>query len=410
MMRHLGWVWLGALVLVPLSVVGGLVLWHTAAPAWREIQFVEDRTVPPATTAGFPRLTALPKPPTVDNPFQMDFAHKDARALDLSGQGDVLARGALFDSTTLWPTALPPEFRPGELLEQGKDPGLGVRAIQAQGLTGRGVHVAILDNAPLWRDHPEYAGITIKYAEAGAVPHAGGVPVFSVMGGANVGVAPGVKVSYYTVQFGADNGQLHDFTYMAAAINRILDENRRLPEEDRVRVICAPIGASPDEVGYEDLRAAYRRAVRDGVLLVTSDMVGLYSYQVMGLGREPYADPNQARSYTPGSWWADAWFNNGGQFWFAGKTIYVPMEARTLAAQTGPDYRYYPRIGLGAALPWAAGMYALAVQANPKITPEQFLKIAYETGDYTTVKRNGQEYQLGPIINPGRIIERVKAR
>lgn len=408
MIHRPGWAWLGALVVLPLTLVGGLVFRHFSTSSFSHIPIVENRNVPPATATMLQRLTTIPKSPTVDNPFQMDFTHKDASSLDLSGQGAALSRGAVFDTKARWPAALPTEFRPGELLEQGKDPGLGIRALQAQGLTGRGVHVAILDDAPLWRGHPEYEGMTINYAEVGAVPQAGGLTVLSVMSGASVGVAPGAKVSYYTTQFGADNGQLNDFTYMAAAINRILDDNRQLPDADRVRVICAPIGASPDEAGYDELRAVYRRAAKEGVLLVTSDMVTLYNYQVMGLGREPYADPDKVESYTPGSWWANAWFENGGKFWLRGNIIFVPMEARTLAAQTGPDYAYYPRIGLGAALPWAAGLYALAVQANPQITPEAFLQIAYETGDYTTVKRNGHEYRLGPIINPARAIERVK--
>lgn len=410
MTSRLGWTWFGGLVLVPLALAGALVLRHLSAPLKPAIHVVENRYVPPATDTGIQRLTAVPNPPTVDKPLQMDFGHKNARSLDLSGLGEALSRGATFDTATLWPDSLPQGFRPDELLEQGKDPGLGVRALQAQGLTGWGVHVAIIDSSPLWRGHPEYTGMAIDYAEVGAVPHAGGLPVLSVMSGASTGVAPGVRVSYYTTQVGANNGQLHDFTYLAGVINRILDQNRRLPEADRVRVICAPIGASPDELGYDALQAAYRRAMRDDVLLVTSDMFKLYSYQFMGLGREPYADPNSPRSYMPGSWWADYWFARGGKFGFNAKVILIPMEARTLAAQTGPDYRYFPRIGLGASLPWAAGLYALAVQANPQITPEAFLEIAHETGDYVTVKRDGQDYQLGPIINPGRIIARVKER
>ncbi|MDF2627710.1 MAG: hypothetical protein K0R39_1541 [Symbiobacteriaceae bacterium] len=408
MTHRLGWTWFGALAAIPLLLIGGLLIRHSAAASTPHIPIVANRNVPPATNAALVKLGAVPPPPTVDKPFQMDFTRKDARSLTLSGMGDVLSRGAVFDNTTLWPASLPNEFRPAALLEQGKDPGLGVRKLQAQGLTGAGVHVAILDNAPLWRGHPEYAGQSINYAEVGAVPDAGGLAVISIMSGASVGVAPGVKVSYYTTQFGSDDGQLRDFTYMAAAINRIMDDNRRLPVADRVRVICAPIGASPDELGYEALQAAYRRAMREDVLIVTVDMTELYGYQVMGLGREPYADPNDVRSYTTGSWWTEAWFKNGGKWWIPSNILYVPMEGRTLAAQTGPHYGYYPRIGLGAALPWAAGMYALAVQANPQITPEAFLKIAYETGDYVIVRRDGQTYQLGPIINPGRVIDQVK--
>lgn len=43
------------------------------------------------------------------------------------------------------------------LLEAGRDPGLGVRSLQARGITGQGVKIAILDQS-LLTDHPEISG------------------------------------------------------------------------------------------------------------------------------------------------------------------------------------------------------------------------------------------------------------
>ncbi|HSL95742.1 MAG TPA: hypothetical protein VLA35_07490, partial [Thermoleophilia bacterium] len=47
-------------------------------------------------------------------------------------------------------------------LERAKDPGLGVRDLHAQGVTGAGVSVAIIDGQ-LRRDHVEYADRLVAY-------------------------------------------------------------------------------------------------------------------------------------------------------------------------------------------------------------------------------------------------------
>jgi subtilisin family serine protease len=49
-------------------------------------------------------------------------------------------------------------------LERAKDPGLGVRDLHAQGVTGAGVSVAIIDGQ-LRRDHVEYADRLVAYEE-----------------------------------------------------------------------------------------------------------------------------------------------------------------------------------------------------------------------------------------------------
>ena len=52
------------------------------------------------------------------------------------------------------------------LLEAGRDPGLGVRSLQARGITGQGVKIAIIDQS-LLTDHPEISGAIAAYCETG---------------------------------------------------------------------------------------------------------------------------------------------------------------------------------------------------------------------------------------------------
>ena len=86
------------------------------------------------------------------------------------------------------------------LLEAGRDPGLGVRSLQARGITGQGVKIAIIDQS-LLTDHPEISGAIAAYCETGidsglneGTLH--GPAVASILAGQTVGVAPGVQVYY----------------------------------------------------------------------------------------------------------------------------------------------------------------------------------------------------------------------
>jgi hypothetical protein len=55
-------------------------------------------------------------------------------------------------------------------------------------------------------------------------------------------------------------------------------------------------------------------------------------------------------------------------------------------------------------MPYLAGVYALAAQINPNITPEQFWGLALDTGYWVTVETENGLESLGPILNPGEII------
>ena len=87
--------------------------------------------------------------------------------LDLNAHAELLEKMP-FDSRTNWPSSdkLPDGFDPIRLLEEGKNPGLGVRRLHEQGVNGRGVRIAIIDSN-LLQNHREYAEQLVKYEEVG---------------------------------------------------------------------------------------------------------------------------------------------------------------------------------------------------------------------------------------------------
>ena len=105
------------------------------------------------------------------------------------------------------------------LLEACKDPGLGVRSLQARGITGKGVNVAIIDQ-PLLTDHPELASRIAAYCDTGCegqTTSMHGPAVASLLAGKTIGVAPDVSIYY-----AAWPSWLEDSRYAADALDWVL--------------------------------------------------------------------------------------------------------------------------------------------------------------------------------------------
>jgi hypothetical protein len=51
-----------------------------------------------------------------------------------------------------------------------------------------------------------------------------------------------------------------------------------------------------------------------------------------------------------------------------------------------------------------AGIYALAAQVKPDITPEEFWVTALETGRTIQIIHEGEEYSFGVILDPQALI------
>lgn len=121
------------------------------------------------------------------------------RNLDLTQHHDYF-KNLTFDTLTKWPSRekLPPGFDPNELLEGGKNPGLGIRALHKKGINGAGIGVAIIDQ-PLLLGHEEYTSRLVRYDATGSAwmePQMHGPPIASILVGQTLGVAPQAELTY----------------------------------------------------------------------------------------------------------------------------------------------------------------------------------------------------------------------
>jgi hypothetical protein len=51
-------------------------------------------------------------------------------------------------------------------------------------------------------------------------------------------------------------------------------------------------------------------------------------------------------------------------------------------------------------VPWIAGLYAVACQADPAITPQRFWAEALKTGRTIRITKDGEQLEFGTIADP----------
>ncbi len=311
------------------------------------------------------------------------FQSVSLKNLDLKNKGDLLA-AMPFNSLTEWPSAdkLPPGFNPRQLLEEGKNPGLGIRSLHAEGVAGEGVGIAVLDQ-PLLLGHEEYVSRIIRYDAtglAGFPPQMHGSPVSSIAVGKDIGVAPGATLSYFAVpMWKKDNsGYIRAFC-------RIFELNRSLPLDEKIRVVSISDGRFASKKRYQEWRSVLKEANKKGIFVVTCDT----SFMRFGtLNLIEGKDPDLPESYRPGKYCSQK------------DVLRIPTGNKTVASYEGVNvYTYEREGGRSWAAPYIAGLAALAFQVNPQITPEKIKELLIQTAVRTSA---------GPVINPAGFINRVK--
>lgn len=368
----------------------------------------------PGPSVGMDRVSMgeeFPKyDPNSDEPFQVDLRNADLTKYDLSKEIDTLLF-ADFNNMTKWPENMPEEFDYRKIMELGKDPGLGIRDIHASGITGKGVGIGIIDQV-LLVDHEEFSDNIKLYeeiGEIGAVATMHGSAVSSVAVGENCGVAPEADLYYIATYPGVfEDGEFtYDFTNIALAIERLLEVNEQLDENNKIRVISISVGWVKGQLGYDKISEAIDHAKKEGILVVSSSLEETYGYKFNGLGRDSLDNPNDVNSYKLCEWQQEYVSKvNQGNF---EDTLFVPMDSRTTASENAiDDYVFYRVGGWSWSIPYIAGMYALCCEANPNITYEEFWEAALNTAEAAQVNSDAGNYTIPKVLCPKKLIEAVK--
>lgn len=296
----------------------------------------------------------------------------DISGVDFTGQDDLI-KTLRFSQDTEWPASALAltDGNPERVLEEAKNPGLGVRALHDRGITGEGVKVAIIDQ-PTYTDHPEFVGKIVAYKDfdCGSEDSMHGPAVASLLVGENTGTAPGAAL-----YFAAAPSWLGDSAYYADALDWIVEENAKLPEGDKIRVVsvsAAPSGpGSPFTKNNELWDEAVARAESDGIMVLdcTQDHGWINSCYY------DLEDPDDIARCMPGYPGYDIAIP-------ARDGIFAPTSPRTTAEEYTEGvfgYQYTGRGGLSWAIPYCAGVFAMGWQICPELSGEEMKAILLET-------------------------------
>lgn len=357
----------------------------------------------------------------VYDPSSLASLQIDLRGRDLSGAdvGDRLRDllYANFDTRTIWPGRLPAGFDPRTIMDVGKNPGLLVRELHRRGITGRGVGLAIIDQS-LLVEHREYRDRLRLYEEIhvpsrkqpSAQMH--GPAVASIAVGLESGVAPEADLYYIASVLGYYLGHERfraDLSWLGQSMNRVLDINKTLPADHKIRVMSISVGwvGNTNMKGYKEAEQALERARREDVFVLTTTLEQSHGVPLCGLERAPLQNPDDLRVFVPGQWWRYEYLKKK----VPEKMLLVPMASRCTASPTGPeDFTFFRDGGESWSVPYLAGLYALACQVRPDTTPDVFLQTALETGDASEFTWEGRKYPVRMIVNPVRLLEQLQAK
>jgi hypothetical protein len=247
--------------------------------------------------------------------------------------------------------------------------------------------------------------------------------VASIAAGKTVGVAPEANLYFIgCTNFTLVNNTYElDFTWIAKAIERIIEVNKTLPEGQKIRVLSISAAWSPYVKGYDEMTAMVNRAVKEGIFVVSSNLFETYKnkFYFHGLDIDILSDKDAPSSYNIFSW--PLWllqvrnipgFSNLYESTFDNnppkELLLIPETSKTTASPTGDsDYVFYRSGGWSWVIPYISGLYALSCQVKPDITPEVFWNTALETGYPKTIVKANKNY-MGKIVNPEKLIESLK--
>lgn len=340
--------------------------------------------------------------------FDLSAEFPDARSCDLSGEDFSNSLDKLlyteFDSKTIWPDSLPQDFDPQQIIDQNRNPGLGVRSLHEQGITGKGINIGIVDQ-PLLTGHAEYKDRLKMYkdfnAPGGMSMH--GPAVASIALGSTVGVAPEANLYYVSLDFDKSGENGENMAPFIEGLTYLLDLNELLPEEDKLDVISISRGWTSDLPGAAEMEALIDRAKEEGVFVVTTSLEENYPMDLYGSSRPPISDPDDRSVYLPALDSMESYPDMKFRFENA---LTIPKDFRAFASPTGTeDYANWIDGGYSWVVPYLSGVYALARQVKPDITPEEFYTLAMETSsDIPYTDGFGKEYTLYNLIDPPALI------
>lgn len=254
-----------------------------------------------------------------------------------------------------------------------------IKDIHNNGITGKGVNVAIIDEDFLLR-HVECDSI-IDYTDCREEKKSNddyhGLIVSSMLAGKNVGVAPEANISYFAASSGSIEGMARE---SIAALKNIYNRNL---EGANIKVVSISGYAHRENPEFNMIR---QLLAEQGCSIIDSVNFGM-----------AFTCINAENKDNTTSYYYSKWQEEDKESYKS--LIAVPVPKLIPLSYTTNGYRIGGNSSYSWAIPRLSGIYALCLQINPELTIEQCAQLAQET---KIVTEDGIS-----IINPKGMIEKL---
>lgn len=266
----------------------------------------------------------------------------------------VLAYTQSFSDNTVF-LDVPAGYDPIALLEWGKTPGLNVDILHKHGFTGKGAVIAYVDQAI--SDHPAYANMNLHYTSNTTEKDSmHGPSVLSMLAGKETGTAPEAEVYFYS-----HNASLLDQTTHAECLYQIIEQNKQLPEGEKITMVGFSDNPDPREKNIDAFQKAIRACEEAGIMVWFCEEYAVASFL-------PFSDRNN-----PANLVMDARYGT-----WKPQLVHVPGSGRT-AANMNQSYTYWAEGGLSWTMPYVLGLYAIVAEIDPSLSQDDLRKMVVET-------------------------------
>lgn len=296
---------------------------------------------------------------------------------DLSNALGLAYSLTISDATTF--ASLPAGYDPEALLEWGKYPGLNMDILHKYGFTGEGAVIAYVDQPAA--AHEQYQGSNFHFINnTTSESSMHGPAVLSLLAGKNVGTAPEAEVYFY-----GHAAWLTDQRTHAECLYQIIEQNKSLPEGQKITMVGFSDNPDSSEAYIEEFRAAVAACEEAGIMVWFCGEYG-------GVSFLPMSDKNDYHNLVVEQW-------SGGN----PNLVYVPSSGRTTSATDfGAEYIYWSSGGLSWTMPYMLGLYAIAIEIDPTLTQNDLRELIVATA----YDHNGMKI-VNPVGFVAAVLERV---
>lgn len=261
----------------------------------------------------------------------------------------------------------------------GADPGLGIRTLHELGYTGEGINVAYIDQ-PI-NDVPDYEiadSLVYNFNLADKDDEMHGQATSSLLCGKNLGTAPGVNLYYFSYPSMKEDQQ----QYWVTCMDELIKQNRKLPEDKKIRMAGFSNNPRPNEKYYQDVLDAVKRCNDEGIMIWFCGENGAGAFKL-------FSDRNNKENLD---------FLSYGKEGIGA----MPAASRT-TLNSNSTYQYDDKGGLSWTMPYSLGVYCIALSIDNTLTENEIRQLVIDTA-----YRNGNGLRVfDPIEFISRVLERV---